>query len=171
MHECLSCISALRRYAELAVLERTPCEPVSQFWTSTPVESSASVECSSVQAARVGLPCCRFLLWCISCCRVFFLLSIAWPVFLVMVMLLSLRYMLGVCPAAMQDKPLACECGKPFSSEQAMRCRCCAGVCTACATLFPLNRVGARVFINLDKLALGSLLILICRVCLSLIRL
>ena len=36
-----------------------------------------------------------------------------------------------------------------------------------CATIFPLNRVGARVFINLDKPALGSLLILIYRVCLT----
>ena len=35
----------------------------------------------------------------------------------------SLRYMLGVCPAAMQDKPHVCECRKPFSPGQAMRCR------------------------------------------------
>ena len=35
-----------------------------------------------------------------------------------------------------------------------------------CATIFPLNRVAARVFINLDKPAVGGLLILICRVCL-----
>ena len=27
----------------------------------------------------------------------------------------SVRYMLGVCPVAMQQKPLVCECGKPFS--------------------------------------------------------
>ena len=45
---------------------------------------------------------------------------------------LSLRYMLGVCPAVMQDKPLVCECGKPFSPGQAMRYRCCAVVCTVC---------------------------------------
>ena len=35
----------------------------------------------------------------------------------------SLRYMLGVCPAAMQDQPLVCECGKPFSPGQAMQQR------------------------------------------------
>ena len=35
----------------------------------------------------------------------------------------SLRYMFGVCPAAMQDKPLVCECWKPYSVGQAMRCR------------------------------------------------
>ena len=33
----------------------------------------------------------------------------------------SLRYMLGVCPAVMQERPLVCECGKPFSPGQAMR--------------------------------------------------
>ena len=44
----------------------------------------------------------------------------------------SLRYMLGVCPAVMQDKPLVCERGKPFSPGQAMRYRCCAGVRTVC---------------------------------------
>ena len=44
----------------------------------------------------------------------------------------SLRHMLGVCPAVMQDKPLVCECGEPFSPGQAMRCRCCAGDRTAC---------------------------------------
>ena len=44
----------------------------------------------------------------------------------------SLRYMLGVCPAVMQDKPLVCECGKPFSPGQAMRCRCCVGDRTVC---------------------------------------
>ena len=44
----------------------------------------------------------------------------------------SLRYMLGVCAAVMQDKPLACECGKPFSPGQAMRCRCCQGARTVC---------------------------------------
>ena len=44
----------------------------------------------------------------------------------------SLRYMLGVCPAALQDRPLSCECGKPFSPGQAMRCSCCAGVRTVC---------------------------------------
>ena len=44
----------------------------------------------------------------------------------------SLRYMLGVCPAVMQERPLVCECGKPFSPGQAMRCRCCAGVRTVC---------------------------------------
>ena len=33
----------------------------------------------------------------------------------------SLRYMLSVCPAAMQEKPLVCECGKPFSPGQAMK--------------------------------------------------
>ena len=35
----------------------------------------------------------------------------------------SLRYILVVCPAAIQDNPLFCECGKPFSLGQAMRCR------------------------------------------------
>jgi hypothetical protein len=44
----------------------------------------------------------------------------------------ALRYQLGVCPASMQDRPLTCECGKPFSPGQAMRCRCCAGVRTVC---------------------------------------
>ena len=44
----------------------------------------------------------------------------------------SLRYMLGECPAVMQDTPLVCECGKPFSPAQAMRCSCCAGVRTVC---------------------------------------
>ena len=39
--------------------------------------------------------------------------------------------MLGVCPAVMQDYPLVCACGKPFSLGQAMMCRCCAGVHTA----------------------------------------
>ena len=47
-------------------------------------------------------------------------------------MLCRLRYMLGVCPAAMHDKTLACECGRPFSPGQATGCRCCAGVCTVC---------------------------------------
>ena len=44
----------------------------------------------------------------------------------------SLRYMLGVRPAAMQEKPLVCECGKPFSPGQAMKCRCCQGARTVC---------------------------------------
>jgi hypothetical protein len=44
----------------------------------------------------------------------------------------ALRYQLGVCPASMQDQPLTCECGTPFSPGQAMRCRCCAGVRTVC---------------------------------------
>jgi hypothetical protein len=44
----------------------------------------------------------------------------------------SLRYMLGVCPASMQDRPLKCECGKDFTPGQAMRCKCCAGVRTVC---------------------------------------
>ena len=34
-----------------------------------------------------------------------------------------LRYMLGGCPAAMQNKSLFCECGQPFSPGQAMLCR------------------------------------------------
>ena len=37
-------------------------------------------------------------------------------------------------------------------------------------TIFTVNRVGAPVIINIDMPVLGSLLILICRVCLSLIR-
>ena len=44
----------------------------------------------------------------------------------------SLRYMLGVCPAVMQDQRLVCECGKPFRPGQTMRCRFCAGVRTVC---------------------------------------
>ena len=48
----------------------------------------------------------------------------------------SLLYMLGVCPAVMQDKPLVSECGRPFSPGQAMRCRCCAGVRTLCHDVF-----------------------------------
>jgi hypothetical protein len=44
----------------------------------------------------------------------------------------ALRYQLGVCPASMQDRPLTCECGKPFSPGQAIWCRCCAGVRTVC---------------------------------------
>ena len=32
----------------------------------------------------------------------------------------SLRYMLGVRPATVQDKPLVCELGKPFSPGQAI---------------------------------------------------
>ena len=44
----------------------------------------------------------------------------------------SLRYMLGVWPAAMQEKPLVCECGKAFSPGQAMRCKCCQGARTVC---------------------------------------
>ena len=40
--------------------------------------------------------------------------------------------MLGVCPAVMQDKPLVCECGKPFSPGQAMRCKCYQGARTVC---------------------------------------
>ena len=39
--------------------------------------------------------------------------------------MLCLRYMLGVCPAVMQDKPLVCECRKPFSLGQAMLYKCC----------------------------------------------
>ena len=35
----------------------------------------------------------------------------------------SLRYLLGMCSATMQDKPVFCECGKPFSPGQALRCR------------------------------------------------
>ena len=35
----------------------------------------------------------------------------------------SLRYMPSVCPAAMQDEPLVCECGKPFNPWHDMRCR------------------------------------------------
>ena len=35
------------------------------------------------------------------------------------------RYMLGLCPAVMQDKPLVCAFEKPFRPWQAMRCRCC----------------------------------------------
>ena len=35
----------------------------------------------------------------------------------------SLWYMLGLCPAAMQDNPLGCEYGKPFSPGQAMQYR------------------------------------------------
>ena len=50
-----------------------------------------------------------------------------------------------------------------------MRC-CCAGVRTACHDNL-LNLIDGRFFINLDKPALGSLLMLICRMCLSLIRL
>ena len=53
-----------------------------------------------------------------------------------------LWYILGVCPVAMQDKPLVCDRGKPFSPGQAMRCACCAG---ARAMIFPLTRVGACV--------------------------
>ena len=44
----------------------------------------------------------------------------------------SLQYMLGVCPAVMQERPLVCECGMPFSPGQAMRCRCCVGDRTVC---------------------------------------
>ena len=96
----------------------------------------------------------------------------------------SLRDMLGVCPAALQDKPLFCECGKPLSPGQAMwcrlkligpigmRCRCCAGVRTVCHDISVESGWCVCVFINLDKPALGSsLLTLICRVCLYLIRL
>jgi hypothetical protein len=46
------------------------------------------------------------------------------------VVVCALRYQLGVWPASMQDRPLTCESRKPFSPRQAMRCRCCAGVCT-----------------------------------------
>ena len=35
----------------------------------------------------------------------------------------SLRYMLGVRPAAMQDTPLVCGCEKPFSPGHALRFR------------------------------------------------
>ena len=34
--------------------------------------------------------------------------------------------------AVMQEKPFVCECGKPFSPGQAMRCRCCQGARTVC---------------------------------------
>jgi hypothetical protein len=71
----------------------------------------------------------------------------------------ALRYQLGVCPASMQDRPLTCECGKPFSSGQAMRCRCCVGVCA----VLPLNAVSVHVLRDLHMPALGSQLMLICR--------
>ena len=35
----------------------------------------------------------------------------------------SLCYILGVCPAALHDKHLVCEFGKPFTPGQPMRCR------------------------------------------------
>jgi hypothetical protein len=44
----------------------------------------------------------------------------------------ALRYQLEVCTASMQDQPLTCECGKPYSPGQALRCRCCAGVRIVC---------------------------------------
>ena len=37
-----------------------------------------------------------------------------------------------MCSTAMQDRPLTCECGKPFRPGQAMRCTCCTGVRTVC---------------------------------------
>jgi hypothetical protein len=47
---------------------------------------------------------------------------------------LILQYMLGVWPAAMQDRPMVGECGKEFSPGQAVRCNSCASVCAACGT-------------------------------------
>jgi hypothetical protein len=44
----------------------------------------------------------------------------------------AFRYQLRVCPDSMQDRPFTCECGKPFSPGQTVRCICCAGVRTAC---------------------------------------
>jgi hypothetical protein len=39
-------------------------------------------------------------------------------------------YHLGACLASMQDRPFRCDCWKPFSPRQAIRCRCCVGVRT-----------------------------------------
>jgi hypothetical protein len=36
----------------------------------------------------------------------------------------AVQYMLGVCPAAVQDRPSVCDCGKWFNLRQAMRCKC-----------------------------------------------
>jgi hypothetical protein len=74
----------------------------------------------------------------------------------------ALRYQLGACTASMQDRPLTCECGKPFSPGQAMWCRCCARMHTNCHDV-AVAAVGVCVLRDLHRPGLGRRLMLTCR--------
>jgi hypothetical protein len=71
--------------------------------------------------------------------------------------------MLVLYAAAMQDRPLASGCGKPFSPGQAARYGCCAGVCAVLHDS-SVPCAGAHVLRNLGRLALRSGVMLISRV-------
>jgi hypothetical protein len=70
-----------------------------------------------------------------------------------------------VFPASMHDRPLTCECGKPWASYEVQV------LCARCAMVLPLIVVGARMLKALLRPVLRNLLMLTCKVMLFFILL